>query len=85
MAERQPFRTAVLILVWSWLLILVLLPNLLVIAASFTTRDAQDFLSLPLTLESYQRLLNPLYLQVFIHSLYMASVTTVCLGVVAGR
>lgn len=77
MAERQPFRTAVLILVWSWLLILVLLPNLLVIAASFTTRDAQDFLSLPLTLESYQRLLNPLYLQVFIHSLYMASVTTV--------
>ena len=77
MAERQPFRTAVLILVWSWLLILVLLPNLLVIGASFTTRDAQDFLSLPLTLESYQRLLNPLYLQVFIHSLYMASVTTV--------
>lgn len=77
MHERQPFRTAVLLLVWSWLLVLVLLPNLLVIAASFATRDPQEFLSLPLTLESYQRLINPLYLSVFSHSLYMAAVTTV--------
>jgi spermidine/putrescine transport system permease protein len=76
-SERQPFRTAVLVLVWSWLLLLVLLPNLLVIGASFMTRDPSDFLSLPLTLDNYRRLIDPLYLQVFLHSLYMAAVTTV--------
>src|SRR5690606_15775921 len=45
--------------------------------ASVMTRDPVDFLSLPLTLENYRRLLDPMYLQVFLHSLYMASVTTV--------
>ena len=75
-SERQPFRTAVLILVWSWLLLLVLLPNLLVIGASLMTRDPSDFLSMPLTLDNYRRLMDPLYLQVFLHSLYMAAVTT---------
>ncbi len=77
---RPPFRTGVLILVWGWLLALVLAPNLLVIGASFLTRDPGTFLSLPVTLENYRKLLDPLYLEVFLHSLYMASVTTlVCL------
>lgn len=58
-------------------MLLVLLPNLLVIGASFMTRDPSDFLSLPLTLDNYRRLMDPLYLQVFLHSLYMAAVTTV--------
>ena len=74
---QQPFRLGVLTLVWGWLLVLVLVPNLLVIGASFMTRDPGSFLSLPLTLENYQRLLDPLYVEVFFHSLYMASVTTV--------
>ena len=77
---RQPFRTGVLLLVWTWLLALVLAPNLLVIGASFLTRDPGTFLSLPVTLENYRNLLDPLYLEVFLHSLYMASITTlVCL------
>jgi spermidine/putrescine transport system permease protein len=80
LASRQPFRVAVLVLVWGWLLALVLVPNLLVIGASVMTRDPFDFLSLPLTLDNYRRLMDPLYVQVFLHSLYMASVTTlVCL------
>lgn len=77
---QQPFRNAVLVLVWGWLLLLVLVPNLLVIAASVMTRDAGSFLSLPLTLDAYRQLLDPLYLEVFLHSLYMAVMTTlVCL------
>lgn len=73
---QQPFKTAVLVLVWGWLLLLVLTPNLLVVGASVMTRDAASFLSLPLNLDSYRRLLDPLYLEVFLHSLYMAGVTT---------
>ncbi|GAA3578055.1 MULTISPECIES: spermidine/putrescine ABC transporter permease PotB [Marinobacter] len=77
-SHRQPFRTAVLVLVWGWLLVLVLAPNLLVVGTSVLTRDPLSFLSLPLTLENYARLIDPLYLEVFLHSLYMAAVTTVC-------
>ncbi len=34
---QQPFKTAVLILVWGWLQFLVLAPNLLVVGASVMT------------------------------------------------
>lgn len=77
---QQPFRTAVLVLVWGWLLFLVLTPNLLVIGASVMTRDPGTFISLPLNLDAYRQLFNPLYLDVFLHSLYMAAMTTlICL------
>jgi len=77
---QQPFRTAVLVLVWGWLLFLVLAPNLLVVGASVMTRNPGSFISLPLTLDAYRQLLNPLYLDVFLHSLYMAGMTTlICL------
>jgi len=78
--RQQPFRTAVLALVWGWLLFLVLVPNLLVVGASVMSRSPATFLSLPLNLEAYRQLLDPLYLDVFLHSLSMATVTTlVCL------
>ena len=78
--RQQPFRTAVLALVWGWLLFLVLVPNLLVLGASVMSRSPATFLSLPLNLEAYRQLLDPLYLDVFLHSLSMATVTTlVCL------
>lgn len=77
---QQPFRTAVLVLVWGWLLFLVFTPNLLVVGASVMTRDPSTFISLPMNLDAYRQLLNPLYLDVFLHSLYMAAITTlICL------
>lgn len=75
--RQQPFRTAVLTLVWGWLLFLVLAPNLLVVGASTLTRDPANFLSLPLNLDAYRQLFDPLYLDVFLHSLTMAATTTV--------
>jgi len=78
--RQQPFRAAVLVLVWGWLLFLVLTPNMLVVGASVMTRDPANFISLPLNLDAYRQLFNPLYLEVFLHSLYMAAMTTlVCL------
>ncbi|MCL1477221.1 spermidine/putrescine ABC transporter permease PotB [Marinobacter sp. M3C] len=76
----QPFKTAVLVLVWGWLLFLVLAPNLLVVGASVMTRDPSTFIALPLNLDAYRQLFNPLYLDVFLHSLWMATLTTaICL------
>ncbi|WP_100639069.1 spermidine/putrescine ABC transporter permease PotB [Marinobacter salexigens] len=78
--KQQPFRAAVLVLVWGWLLFLVLAPNMLVVGASVMTRNPSTFISLPLNLDAYRQLFNPLYLDVFLHSLYMAALTTlICL------
>ncbi|WP_144778598.1 spermidine/putrescine ABC transporter permease PotB [Marinobacter maritimus] len=78
--KQQPFRAAVLVLVWGWLLFLVLAPNMLVVGASVMTRDPSTFISLPLNFDAYRQLFNPLYLDVFLHSLYMAVLTTlICL------
>lgn len=70
------FRTAMLWLIWGWLIIFALIPNVLVIATSFLSRDSSEFIRLPLTIGSYTRLLDPLYLEVFLHSLWMAGLTT---------
>ena len=74
--QRNPLRGTVLALSWGWLLALVLVPNLLVLAASLLTRDPVHFLQLPLTLDNYRRLLDPLYLRVFLDSLALALATT---------
>ncbi len=75
--SKTPFRTATLWLIWGWLLIFALLPNILVIAVSFLTRDSSAFISLPVSIDSYIRIIDPLYFEVFVHSLWMAGITTV--------
>ncbi len=77
LSNKSAFRTATLWLIWGWLLLFALLPNILVIAVSFLTRDTSDFISLPATIDSYLRLVDPLYFEVFVHSLWMAGLTTV--------
>lgn len=77
LGSKSPFRTVTLWLIWGWLLIFALLPNILVIAVSFLTRDTSDFISLPVTIESYLRMIDPLYFDVFVHSLWMAGITTI--------
>lgn len=77
LGSKTPFRTATLWLIWGWLLIFALLPNILVIAVSFLTRDSSAFISLPVSIDSYVRMIDPLYFEVFVHSLWMAGITTV--------
>lgn len=77
LGTKSVFRTATLWLIWGWLLIFALLPNILVIAVSFLTRDTSDFISLPVSIDSYLRIVDPLYFEVFVHSLWMAGITTV--------
>jgi spermidine/putrescine transport system permease protein len=80
LGSKSPFRTVTLWLIWGWLLIFALLPNILVIAVSFLTRDSSAFISLPVSIDSYVRMIDPLYFEVFVHSLWMAGITTfICL------
>lgn len=73
----QLFQRVTLFVIWAWLIIFALIPNILVILASFLTRDENQFLALPMTMENYLRFADPLYIKVFLHSLSMASIATV--------
>jgi spermidine/putrescine transport system permease protein len=81
MKLQAPFRNAVVALVWAWMLVFVFLPNLLVIAASFLTRDDVHFVRLDWSLASYARLFDAVYAGVFVESLGIALATTLaCLA-----
>lgn len=65
-----------LVLSGSWLFLFGLVPFLLVLGASFMTRGDESFLIFPLTLESYRKILDPLYAEVFWVSFKLSAVST---------
>ncbi|MEH0834218.1 spermidine/putrescine ABC transporter permease PotB [Pectobacterium cacticida] len=75
---RKRFQNMIITLIVSWLVLFVFLPNLMIIATSFLTRDDAHFVSLVFTLENYTRLIDPLYASVLLHSLNMAVIATLC-------
>ena len=67
--------------IWFWLAAFALVPNVMVVAASLLERGDRDFIRFALSLESYRRLLDPLYLRVLWNSLYLAALSTLtCLA-----
>jgi spermidine/putrescine transport system permease protein len=67
--------------IWLWLAAFALVPNVMVVAASLLERGDRDFIRFALSLESYRRLLDPLYLRVLWNSLYLAAFSTLtCLA-----
>ncbi len=76
MKARSPFRIAVLALIWGWMALFVLAPSVLVTITSMLERDEVNFVRWTFSLESYQRLFDPLYLQVLSNSLLLAGIST---------
>jgi spermidine/putrescine transport system permease protein len=66
------------LLVWLWLLIFAIVPFGLIIIASFMSHTEHRLLELPVTLKAYFPLYNPLYLRIFVKSLWLAGLTTLC-------
>jgi spermidine/putrescine transport system permease protein len=61
---------------WLWLALLFLAPLAVVLAYSLLTRGVYGGTGQPWTLESYARLLDPLYLTILLRSFVMALVAT---------
>jgi len=81
MKHSSVFKTSIILLLSSWLAVFVLMPNLLVLAASFLKREESGFVEPALNLGNYLRLLDPVYLRVFGHSFGLALLTTLlCLA-----
>ncbi|NIG98319.1 MAG: spermidine/putrescine ABC transporter permease PotB [Serratia symbiotica] len=72
------FQNAVILGVVAWVLLFVFLPNLMIIGTSFLTRDDATLVQGVFTLNNYSRLLDPLYVQVLLHSLNMVLIATMC-------
>jgi len=77
MNDRSLFRTLVVVLLSGWLGLFILIPNLMVLVASFLERDEVSLLRPVFSPDSYLRLVDPVYLQVFLHSFSMAFLATV--------
>ncbi len=75
---RNRLQKAIITLIVGWLALFVLLPNLMIFATSFLTRDDAHFVSMVFTMDNYTRLLDPLYADVLLHSLNMALIATLC-------
>ncbi len=69
-------RQAVLYFIFVWFGLMVFAPNLLVLLASFLTRDPVWYLRLPLNLQNYAALGDPQLLSVILKSLNLAFCTT---------
>jgi spermidine/putrescine transport system permease protein len=61
---------------WAVILTLFLAPLAIILAYSFLTRGTYGGISLPWTRESYQRLVDPIYLAILWRSFWIAGVST---------
>lgn len=76
------FRRFAIVLTLVWLGLFVLVPHFLVALTSVMSPDAQHLAVWPLTLNSWERLFEPVYAEVFWRSLWLSALTTlICLVV----
>lgn len=81
MKASRKFQHFSLLLIWIWLAVFALIPNLLVLMTSVLAQTVDlDFIRLQLTLDNYSQLIDTVYLKIFLHSFYLAGgVTLLCL------
>lgn len=72
-----------LTLFYGWLLLFSFLPLSLVVAASFLSRDSLHLVTLPFTLDNYTALIDPVFAKIFLRSVGIALITTLCCLLVA--
>lgn len=73
-------RSWFLLPAWLWTALLFIAPFAIIMAYSFLTRGVYGGVEHPWSADSYQRLIDPLYLRVFLRSFVMAlAATALCL------
>ncbi|MCU0599790.1 MAG: spermidine/putrescine ABC transporter permease PotB [Desulfobacterales bacterium] len=77
MKKHNLFKTLTIGLTGAWLGVFVFLPFMMILITSFLERDETAFIRLNFSTTSYLRLIDPVYLNVFGHSLFMALVATI--------
>lgn len=70
-------------LTYTWLIIFSLIPLCLVLVCSFLSKNSAHLADLPVTLNNYLALLNPIFIKIFLRSLLMALLATACCLILA--
>lgn len=79
-AKSNRFKHFSIGLIFVWLVIFVLLPNIAVVLASILSREEENFVSLPFTFDNYLKIIDADYLHVFFQSLlYAVETTLICI------
>ncbi|TKB50513.1 spermidine/putrescine ABC transporter permease PotB [Ferrimonas sediminicola] len=76
MTASNKFKWFSIGLISLWLVSFVLIPNLMVLVASFLTSDIHDLVRFSFTWENYGQLIDPIYAKVVGYSVYLAGFTT---------
>ncbi|WP_028108572.1 spermidine/putrescine ABC transporter permease PotB [Ferrimonas futtsuensis] len=76
MTASNKFKWFSIGLISLWLVSFVLVPNLMVLVASFLTSDIHDLVIFKFTWENYGQLIDPIYAKVVGYSVYLAGITT---------
>jgi spermidine/putrescine transport system permease protein len=71
-----PFRSYVIILTLFWLGLFVLAPHIMVVLTSLFTTDPQNLVVWPITLDSYRRLYDGIYVEAFWQSFRLSALAT---------
>ncbi len=71
-----PFGGALAAPLLLWLLTLVVLPNLILVGYSFCDRDDLGQVVPSFSLEAFARILDPTYLHILVHSLWLSGIAT---------
>ena len=80
MKKKFNLQNIIISVIVGWLVLFVFLPNLMIIGTSFLTRDDANLIKMVFTFDNYERLFNPMYAKVMLHSFYMGiSATFWCL------
>ncbi|BDY04902.1 spermidine/putrescine ABC transporter permease PotB [Ferrimonas sp. YFM] len=76
MTASNKFKWFSIGLISLWLVSFVLVPNLMVLVASFLTSDIHELVIFQFTWENYAQLIDPIYAKVVGYSVYLAGITT---------
>lgn len=78
--QDSAFKHFSVIIVWIWLAIFALVPNLLVFITSMMQQGDSELVRLQLTIDNYLELFNPIYIKILFRSFYVAGACTlICL------
>ena len=76
MNKTRLYRNAAIGVVMFWLFFMIVIPNALVLAASFMTIDGKKFVALPFNIDNYLNLFDPVLFKLILNSIKVALGTT---------
>ncbi|QJC30594.1 spermidine/putrescine ABC transporter permease PotB [Enterobacteriaceae endosymbiont of Neohaemonia nigricornis] len=70
-------KNTIIFIIINWLILFILLPNVIIIIVSFLKKNNVHLIQIHFNFTNYLRLLNIIYIKIFLHSLYISLITTI--------